>query len=256
VSTHKDLPPGSQQWARELDDAMKEIKRLQGVVSRLAENAGIDQSNPRRGLNAGAAPSVKNPVGQKLSSLADVDTYNVADGQGLSWSQQGQKWLPATPVVAGAAIPIPMAYYGGDVVGYGQIDGPNFLDWAYTGTRVDGPPYYAYGFAETWGGTSSILGAGDPQSSYALVQPDYNGGDPTISLYVYNESAGEQCQLFVQSNSMRVDYGVFRFALVNSFTPRPVQTSFNPGGAVYDDNLKIPIWWNGTTWTDALGTAV
>lgn len=96
MNTHKDLPSGSQAWARELDDALKEIKRLQGVVQRLADNAGIDAANPRRGLNSGATPSVKNPVGQKLSSLADVATYDVLDGQVLSWSQQGQKWLPTT----------------------------------------------------------------------------------------------------------------------------------------------------------------
>jgi hypothetical protein len=73
---------------------MKKVAELEAIVRRLTENAGIDMSNPKRGINTGATPSVKSPVRQKLSSLADVDTYNVLDGQVPAWSQKDQKWLP------------------------------------------------------------------------------------------------------------------------------------------------------------------
>ena len=87
MNKHKDLPAGSQAWANELDQALDTIKQLQEVVRRLTDNAGIDFSNPQRGLNSASdAPSLNNPVGQKLSSLADVQTYNVADKQVLNWS--------------------------------------------------------------------------------------------------------------------------------------------------------------------------
>jgi hypothetical protein len=91
---HKDLPGGSQAWAAEVDALIEENKQLREVVRQLAANAGIDFANPKRGINTGATPSVKNPVAQKLSSLEDTATYNVLDGQVLSWSQAGQKWLP------------------------------------------------------------------------------------------------------------------------------------------------------------------
>jgi hypothetical protein len=97
MKPHKDLPGGSQAWASEVDTLMAEVQALREVVKRLAGNAGLDYSNPQRGINAGNTPSVKSPVGQKLSSLADVNTYNVLDGQFLGWSQQGQAWLPTTP---------------------------------------------------------------------------------------------------------------------------------------------------------------
>lgn len=95
---HKDLPAGSQPWANEVDAAMKRIAELEAIVRRLTENAGIDMSNPKRGINTGDTPNAGSPVGQKVSSLADVDTYNVLDGQVLSWTGQGQKWMPVTPL--------------------------------------------------------------------------------------------------------------------------------------------------------------
>ena len=33
-------------------------------------------------------------------------------------------------------------------------------------------------------------------------------------------------------------------------------TNESLGAMVYDTDLRIPIWWSGTTWTNALGTAV
>lgn len=94
MKPHKDLPPASQPWAAEVDSKLTKMGELETVLRRLAENAGIDFSNPKRGVNAGPTPSVKSPVGQKLSSLADVKTYDVLDGHVLTWDQREQKWLP------------------------------------------------------------------------------------------------------------------------------------------------------------------
>jgi len=260
MNKHKDLPPASQAWANEMDALAEENKQLKEVVRRLCENAGLDYSNPKRGINGSTdIPSNANPVGQKLSSLADVQTYDVADKQVLNWSQKDQRWLPVTlPTSSGGVIPIPMAYYGDTSLGVGQIDtSGEFIHQAYHSTRVSGGGFTTYGFAESWGGEESVLGAGDQRASNALVNPMYNGGDPTISLYVYSESADAQCQLFIQSNNVRVDFGTFQFARVSATRPRPPQTvGENPGGAMYDTTIGKPIWWNGTEWTDALGTAV
>lgn len=94
MKPHKDLPPASQPWAADVDSKLSKLTELETVIRRLAENAGIDFSNPKRGVNAGPTPSVKSPVSQKLSSLADVSTYNVLDGHVLTWDRQAQQWLP------------------------------------------------------------------------------------------------------------------------------------------------------------------
>jgi len=96
ANPHRDLPAGSQPWAKEVDASLKRVAELEAIVRRLTENAGIDMSNPKRGINTGDTPNATNPVAQKISSLADVDSYNVLDGQVLTWDQQKQKWLPKT----------------------------------------------------------------------------------------------------------------------------------------------------------------
>jgi hypothetical protein len=39
-------------------------------------------------------------------------------------------------------------------------------------------------------------------------------------------------------------------------TGRPVASSVAPGTQVYDTNLSLPIWSNGTVWHDAVGNVV
>jgi hypothetical protein len=95
--SHKGLPADSQAWANDVDALLEENKHLKEVLRQLCANAGIDYSNPKRGVNTGDTPSVDSAVKQKLSSLADVQTYNIADKQVLTWSQSDQKWLPVTP---------------------------------------------------------------------------------------------------------------------------------------------------------------
>lgn len=173
MNKHKDLPPGSQQWANELDAAMKQIAVLTEVVRRLTENAGIDMANPKRGISTDAAPSVKSPVGQKLSSLADVSTYNVADKQVLSWDQKGQKWLPVTMVSGG----INWELATEEEHLYGDLDNDSdYYSTQVIGLRDPYPPGTDY----TTGGTGDGYGlVGTSTSSAFLHAAQRSGGGPT-----------------------------------------------------------------------------
>lgn len=253
MSTHKDLPPGSQQWARELDDALKEIKKLQGVVTRLSENAGLDMANPRRGLNDGPTPSVKNPVGQKLSSLADVATYNVSDKQVLGWSQAGQKWLPVTLPNPSGAVAIPMAYDGdAPLTGYGQFDTATNT-WAYTGTNP-------LGDVETWATRTMYIGAGNwdtgPVALVTLAKDGFHR--PYVEISASDFTDGSISRLEVYSYAILINGAYFVVQRVTTAgRPAGLDTRDQQRGAmVFDIDLNIPIWWNGTTWINALGTAV
>lgn len=253
---HKDLPAGSQPWAQEVDADRQLLRVLLPVVKRLAENAGLDFSNPLRGINAGTTPSIKNPVGQKLSSLADVQTYNVLDEQVLSWSQQGQRWLPITlPEASGSgAIDIPMAW-SSSISGYGQIDSP-FGFYAYTGTNAGGE-------AEMWGTNGVYVGNGDwsdsEGSGYSLIEQHRDIlSRPYVKMTVEDYTDGTSATATLSSYKFRLDACVF-VATRCTTAGRPTGLTSNQddrGSMVYDTTLNIPIWWNGTTWTNALGTAV
>jgi hypothetical protein len=256
MNQHKDLPSGSQAWAKEVDALMEEVKRLREVVRRLSENAGLDFSNPQRGLNSGSAPSTNNPVGQKLSSLADVQTYNVADKQYLSWSQKDQKWLPATLPTAtgGGAIEIPMAY-SSSLTGYGQIESP-FGFYAYTGTNPGGD-------SELWGTNGTYVGAGDwageDSYGYALLALERDGfSRPHIQASAFDYIGGGFSSYTLSTFSFRVD-GAYIVGMRCTTADRPTGLGTGDqrrGAQVFDRDLGIPIWWNGTTWVNALGTAV
>lgn len=255
MNQHKDLPSGSQSWAKDVDDLMEENKHLKEVVRRLCENAGLDYSNPKRGRNTGGAPSTNNPVGQKLSSLADTDTYNVADGQYLSWNQKGQKWLPVTlpEATSGEAIDIPMSY-SSSVTGYGQIESP-FGFFAYTGTNPGGD-------AELWGSNGTYIGSGDyvtGTTQWTLIELSRDGfSRPFIQLNAYDDADTSWAYAILSSYKFRLQDCVFvahRCTTAN----RPTwlgNVEGEVGAMVYDSTLNIPIWWNGTAWTNALGTAV
>lgn len=97
-ASHRDLPPGSQQWANEMDALREEVAALQTLVKRLAMDARIDPSDPYKNINAdGDAPAAKSPVQTRLTALADVQAYNVADKQVLTWSQADQAFVPQSP---------------------------------------------------------------------------------------------------------------------------------------------------------------
>lgn len=253
MKPHKDLPSGSQPWAQEVDALLAEVKVLREVVKRLAGNAGIDYSTPQRGLNAGNTPSIKSPVGQKLSSLADVATYNVADGQVLSWSQAGQKWLPVTPL-SGGAIDIPMKYTSGyPMIGYGQLDEATST-WAYTGTNTNGD-------LEQWATNTMYLASGNwADGPVALITLSNDGfGRPQVELYCEDYGDNTFSSLEVYSYGIRVSSPLFKpptTSTANRPTPSGLGVTGDPGCQSYDYDLNIPIWWNGTQWTNALNTAV
>jgi hypothetical protein len=258
MNKHKDLPSSSQAWANEVDAIMEENKHLKEVVRRLCENAGLDFSNPKRGINPTRdIPASTNPVGQKLSSLADVQIYNVADKQVLNWSQKDQKWLPVTlpTSTGGAAIDLPMSY-NSSISGYGQIDSP-FGYYAYTGTNSGGT-------SEMWGSNGAYIGAGDWRGDldnfgYSLIDLSRDGfSRPYIQLSAYDYTAGNFSALTIGSYAVRIDEAYFVLArCTTAGRPTGLGTqSQRRGACVYDTDLGIPIWWNGTTWTNALGTAV
>lgn len=258
MNKHKDLPPGSQQWANELDEAMKEISRLTDVVRRLSENAGLDMANPRRGVNdASQAPSIKGPVGQKLSSLADVGTYDVADKQVLTWSQQGQKWLPATPVTGGAVV-IPMGYAGSvasPTMGYGNLDHQDVKQWGYFGTTWR----YDQVSTEMWSTHTVYVGAGNyTDGPVALIELTKDGVNrPFVQISAEDYADHTRGSITVGSYFIRMDVPYFVNPRVTT-AARPVLRNVQEeiGSQTFDQTLNIPIWWNGTAWVNALGTAV
>lgn len=259
---HKDLPGGSQAWADEVDALMAENRQLREVVKRLCANAGIDYSNPSRGINSGDTPSVKNPVNQKLSSLADTDTYNVADGQYLAWNQKGQKWLPITPPAAGGGggtVDISAVSYSQLTQGYGVVSSPTRYAYTAAGTVPNGSdPYY---YVENWSTGTNYMASGDWNNGPVAMVECYhdNAGRPTVDIQCEDYIRNTWSALQVLSYGIRVQSALFKpptTTTANRPTPDGLGVVGDPGCISYDLNLRIPIWWNGTAWTDALGTVV
>jgi len=281
--THKDLPGGSQDWAAEVDKGLAKIAQLEAVIRRLAENAGLDMSNPSRGVNVGDTPSIKNPVGQKLSSLADVSTYNVLDGQSLTWNQAGQKWLPVTPTSGGMEMrPATVEE---------KLEGELVIDGTYESASVFGyqgnpdPTHSVSGTGDSYGlvGTSDasaylhaagrFFGGSQKFHSYVGVHPYY----VHMKSMVIEETTGAwtplggievgrndvyittpKYQYYSEDGLIKMDTNWF-FVPLFTTADRPTPTSFPAnykGAHIYDTTLNIPIWWDGSQWTNALGTAV
>lgn len=193
-----------------------EVKALKDVVRRLSGNASLDMSNPQRGINSGNAPSVQPTVGQKISSLADVSSYNVLDGQVLTWSQQEQKWYPKTLGVAPApgVVPadtwnIPDHYYNtatnpsfeNNLTGWASAD--TFTSAGYgqavtTLSRVAGGNNGAYamqltGTGKVSGNVYSQFGVALPvpvDTHYAMASMNYGDNAQWQVSFVYNTPNG------------------------------------------------------------------
>lgn len=254
MNQHKDLPSGSQTWAKEVDDAMQEIKRLTEVVRRLTENAGIDFSQPKRGVSTGSTPSINNPVGQKLSSLADVQTYNVLHDQVLTWDQAAQRWQPQTPLAASGTIDITGLTYSGLTEGYGQV--ADLENFSYTAGGAAGNQYL-----ELWSTGTTYLASGNWDTGpVALVELYHDGfGRPGIDIKCEDYSDGSHSSVEVYSFGVRINSPLFKpptTLTAERPTPSGLGVDGDPGCQSYDEDLGIPIWWNGTAWTDALGTPV
>lgn len=260
MKTHKDLPGGSQAWAAEVDAMAAELQQLREIVKQLAANAGIDFSNPKRGVNIGDTPSIKSPVGQKLSSLADTDTYNVADGQVLAWGQQGQKWLPVTLPSAGGTIDISDISYSGLTEGYGVVTDAGQFSYTAAGFVENefGPDNY---YTELWSTGTTYLASGnwDAGPGVALVELYHDGAGPVIDLECEDYVDGNFTSLQILSYGIRIQSELFKpptTTTANRPTPSGLGVVGDPGCQSYDLDLDIPIWWNGTAWTNALGTPV
>lgn len=263
MKSHKDLPSGSQEWARQVDAFEARIAHLEEMVKRLSSNANIDYGKPERGVNAGSVPSVQNPVRQKLSSLADVGTYNVAEGQVLTWSQQDQKWIPATPEVSGGgedgSIDVSALSYSYQERGYGEI-----LDsehYAYTAANVR--PGSDFGAVEVWATHNVYIGTGNWElgPGVALIEMDIDGfGRPYVQLSADDYVDGSYGRIVIASYVFRIDTPLLVMPHCTTAT-RPDWLHAHEddkGSCVYDTTIKKPIWWDTTTetWRDALGTAV
>lgn len=289
MKPHKDLPSGSQPWANEVDQLLSEVKELREVVRRLTENAGIDFANPKRGVNAGAMPSAKNPVGQKLSSLSDVQTYNVLDKQVLAWSQQGQKWLPVT---TSAAFPVPEPIAGfPDATGYGYLpavtDGPYSVlaqNGAFDGdgvfnlvTRdsagrinsVRSGYYYGLELESTdavavRAGERTGLHSRADYSQYQIALKAFEDG--AEETYGSVEVGKNNVEMTAFSPDYQVVIGVngvcayvrAPYLILPSCTSATRPTNLDVAATVYDDTLKKIICYDyaASVWRDALGTAV
>lgn len=282
MSTHKDLPGGSQAWAGDVDKLMAEVKRLTEVVKRLSQNAGLDFSNPQRGVNVGDTPSIRNPVGQKLSSLADTDTYNVLDKQVLSWNQQGQKWLPVTLATGGVQwepatedetllqmLDSDSDYFSTQVIG---IHSPTEYDDrdSYGLVGTSNTSAFLHGSRRGFGG-DTMTGHG-----YVTAQPYYvNMGvlfkddDPELPWDTQSSMGLDRQTVYFrtaqyQTSPYDADGNIIMFTnwfYCPQFTTanRPVPPSFpanHKGTMIYDMDLGIPLWYNGSAWADALGTVV
>jgi hypothetical protein len=153
---------------------MKRVGELEAIIRRLTENAGIDMANPKRGINTGDTPSIKRPVGQKVSSLADVSTYNVLDGQVLTWSQQKQMWIPTTLPTYGT--PIPEGIWSDTLVDLNYITDPAFtngidgwtLSYPLTDYTYDTPPI-GYTWTNVAASVSAATGGNRGDSCMKLV---------------------------------------------------------------------------------------
>jgi hypothetical protein len=92
MTTHKDLPSGSQKWAAEVTSDKQRILQLEAIVRRMANDFGLDYANPDRGLNTGTTPSIANPVMLKLPSLKDLDVRDAQDGDLLTFDGKRGVW--------------------------------------------------------------------------------------------------------------------------------------------------------------------
>lgn len=258
AKSHKDLPGGSQAWAAEVDALLEENKKLREVVRQLCANAGIDFANPKRGINAGDTPSVKNPVAQKLSSLADTDTYNVADKQVLTWNQQGQKWLPATLPSAGGTIDISEISYSTLGQGYGVITDP--ANYAYIGAGVVDGAFEDFHYIENWTTGSAYYGSGDWNNGtgYSLIEmsPGDGFGRPFVTISADDYVDGTYNYVTVSSYQLRINGGTLEPTQCYTADRPEIVPGTREGAIVFDIDLGIPIQWNGTQWTNLIGTAV
>jgi hypothetical protein len=116
---HRDLPPGSQRWAEDVDRAIYDrLAKLEDLVRRLASDARVDPSNPNAGItDQNMPPSAQSAQQARITQFADVKAYNVLDGQALTWSQAEQAFIPQN--AGDGFVPDPSTYQYSDF-GFGS----------------------------------------------------------------------------------------------------------------------------------------
>lgn len=283
---HRDLPAGSQGWAADVDTMRKELDEAKATIKRLSEILRVDPTRPNLNVNPQTiSPSANSADQQKLSGMADVKMYNIADGQVLTWDQKEQAVVPKDlPASTGAQWQLATD----DEHLWGEVDS----DSDYYSTQVMGlwdPALNAGGTGDSYGlvGTSTTsaflhgrqryFGGNRKAHGYVFAGPYYAGmgvqwvGDPG------HESEGERwasvkCdreRVIIstptgQSYETATGWVSFqtKWFYVPQFasTARPVPPAGNEsayiGAMIYDLTLQKPIWYSGSNWRDAAGNAV
>ena len=288
IPAHRDLPPGSQRWASDYVDALEDrIASLEALVARMAQDLRIDPRDPSKNINPQSdSPTVTSPVQAKLSGLGDVSTFNVADKQVLTWNHQKQTWEARD-------VPVPTATPGSDFVpdksDYIYDFSGTYYGWsplAHGHAPDASTGAYAFVAYDEGGemmltahhGTSySNLYLGTPGSSSS---PTSAGSSKDRLTYweSYSNDSGDNYYDSIQMIGGNVEFsgdvlvGISKaprgFVLpLTSAANRPSATVMQSyirlgsitgttGACMYDTGLKKPIFWNGSAWTDANGTAV
>lgn len=133
--THKDLPGGSQSWAEDVTGYRARIDELEAIVRRMANDFGLDYSNPTRGLNTGNTPSVQKNVELKLPSLKDLEIRDAQDGDLLTFDGKRGVWVARRH----NTVQLPKVFPQGDPASY------------YVAPIV--PPANSIVLADTWSNT-------------------------------------------------------------------------------------------------------
>ena len=283
-ATHRDLPPGSQKWADELDKAMLRIQELEALVLRMAQDLRIDPRDPSKNMNPQSdSPTVTSPVQAKLSGLGDVNTYNVADKQVLTWNHQQQAWqakdLPVptgsdfTPDKSTYIYDFSGEYYGWHPLAHGVAPDATTGNYALVAYDEGGEMMLT-----THQGTSySNFYLGTPGTSSS---PTSAGSSKDRLTYweSYSNDSGDNYYDSIQMIGGNVEFsGGLLVGVANAprgFVLPLTTTAGRPtaaqmaeyihlgsitgtlGACLYDTDLKKPIFWNGSQFTDALGNAV
>jgi hypothetical protein len=283
AATHRDLPAGSQKWADEMDALRDEVATLKALCARMAQDLRIDPRDPQKNINVQSdSPAATSPVQQKLSGLADTDTMNVADKQVLTWNQRQQAWQAKDLPVSQGADFVPDkndyiydfsgTYYGWSPLAHGAApdasgryafiaydEGGEMMLSAHAGTS------YSNLYLGTAGTSQSAASAGSSKDRLAYLESYSN--DSGDNYYTSVQLIGGNVELYgdVLVGVSKAPKG---FILpLTSTANRPTAAVMNEaialgaitgtlGAVMYDTDLKKPIFWNGTEFTDANGTAV
>lgn len=92
MSTFKDLPPGSREWAHEVNKALEELTHLTKVVRKAADDLGINYADPTIVRSDSSVPSAQKSVQLKLPSLKDLEIRDAVDGDVLTFDGLRGVW--------------------------------------------------------------------------------------------------------------------------------------------------------------------